>query len=408
MDFLQDKGSRRFFLFLSLFSFALLLSIFCLSWFHAEETRRLLLEKEQLIASSLLDEGISPLSVARAFQNTSSSPSGEKLLLETGRTASASFRLFPSINRSFFLFLAVSSASFGLAASLLMFCAIRFFRKKEALYQTAADAVLRFSEGRFDVHLPQNESGTLFLLFASVENLATALKAQSEQELKRREFLKNMISDISHQLKTPLAALSMYMEIIQDEPDQPETVQHFSGKAFQSLKRMEQLIQSLLKVARLDTGSIVFRKRTVPISRLLELAAKDLSERAKREEKKLVFCGDTSDTVFCDPEWTGEAIENLVKNALDHTESGGTIKIRWQSSPGAFRLSVTDDGHGIDPEDIYHIFKRFYRSPHQKSSGVGLGLPLAKAIVEGQGGTILAESPPGQGASFTVTFLTEL
>ena len=131
--------------------------------------------------------------------------------------------------------------------------------------------------------------------------------------------------------------------------------------------------------------------------------------RARKEEKQLLMEGDDSCRLFCDPEWTGEAVGNLVKNALDHTAAGGCIQVRWELSPAMLRISVEDDGEGIAPEDIHHIFKRFYRSRQSAPAaadrqGIGLGLPLAKAIVEGQGGILSVQSQPGQGACFSMAF----
>src|SRR5699024_5324940 len=106
--------------------------------------------------------------------------------------------------------------------------------------------------------------------------------------------------------------------------------------------------------------------------------------------------------------WTQEALSNLIKNALDHTDAGGIVTVRWKTSPGLFRLSVADTGEGISPADLPHIFKRFYRSSHFSSSGFGLGLPLARSIIEDQGGMIFVESAPGRGSVFTISFLTDL
>ncbi len=109
--------------------------------------------------------------------------------------------------------------------------------------------------------------------------------------------------------------------------------------------------------------------------------------------------------VWCDPEWTKEAVGNLVKNALDHTIAGGKVKIAWQRSPIIVRLTVEDDGCGILPEDIHHIFKRFYRSRNSgNGQGIGIGLSLAKMIVEGQDGNLSVESSPGEGSIFRISF----
>lgn len=234
------------------------------------------------------------------------------------------------------------------------------------------------------------------------------LQAKNETEHKTKEFLKSTISDISHQLKTPLAALMMYQEIIEAEPDNADTVKEFSQKIGAALKRMEQLILSMLKITRLDTGNILFDKRVCPVQELIRNAISELTTRAVQEKKQLIVQGNPNETVICDMDWTSEAIGNLVKNALDHTEAGGMIKITWESTPTMLRILVSDNGNGIAPEDIHHIFKRFYRSKYSLNTpGIGLGLPLAKSIVEGQGGIISVQSVLHEGTTFSVSFLTK-
>ena len=260
----------------------------------------------------------------------------------------------------------------------------------------------------YSCHLPQDSEGDLFHLFASVEQLATMLKAKSETEHKTKEFLKSTISDISHQLKTPLAALMMYQEIIEAEPDNTETVKKFSQKTGTALKRIEQLILSMLKIARLDTGNILFDKRTCLIQELVKNAISELTIRATQEKKQIIVNGTSNQVIMCDMDWTSEAIGNLVKNALDHTEIGGIVKITWESTPTMIRILVSDNGSGIAPEDIHHIFKRFYRSKYSLNTpGIGLGLPLAKSIIEGQEGLISVQSVLHEGTTFSVSFLTK-
>ena len=158
-------------------------------------------------------------------------------------------------------------------------------------------------------------------------------------------------------------------------------------------------------MARLDTGSIVFEKRQCFVAEIAAQAAGELSERARQEGKKIVMEGGSEEIIFCDEDWTREALENLIKNALDHTEAGGTVLVAWSRSPVLFRLSVEDDGCGIAPEDIHHIFKKFYRSQNSGDrQGAGLGLSLAKSIVEEQGGMLSVESSPGEGSVFRISF----
>ncbi len=135
----------------------------------------------------------------------------------------------------------------------------------------------------------------------------------------------------------------------------------------------------------------------------------DLLERAEQEEKEIMVQGEPEEQLFCDRAWTAEALENLVKNALDHTASGGKILIAWARTPAMVSLTVEDNGCGIPPEDIHHIFKQFYRSRASIGRpGAGLGLSLAKSIIEDQGGNLTVESRPGEGSVFRISFLTEL
>ena len=215
-----------------------------------------------------------------------------------------------------------------------------------------------------------------------------------------------MVSDISHQLKTPLAALNMYMEIMMEDKD---AVEFFGEKALLSLERMERLTGNLLKIVRLDAKTISFEKKPCDVGGLVKDAAEGFITRAEKEGKQLFLEGEET-ILNCDRNWTEEAVSNLIKNALDHTDEGDFVKISWEKSPVMIRISVEDNGSGISEEDIYHIFKRFYRSSSSSSGGSGLGLPLAKAIVEEQGGSLTVSSQEGQGSVFVLSFsyVTEL
>ena len=164
----------------------------------------------------------------------------------------------------------------------------------------------------------------------------------------------------------------------------------------------------MLKITRLDTGNIVFEKKSCYVAELIAHSVNELTTRAKNENKEILVDGDREQLLVCDMEWTSEAIGNIVKNALDHTRSGGTVHITWEHTPAMLRIFISDNGNGIVPEDIHHIFKRFYRSKHSlDTQGIGLGLPLAKSIVEGQGGIISVQSEINTGTIFTISFLTE-
>lgn len=403
MSLLRDRQIRRYGVFLVIYSFLL---FFAGIWSGISQARRageMYIAHNEGIAAFLLDQGVSGTTIVDALVHGKSSSEGRELLAMAGIH---DWSEFTQLKRVFLLDSAVICIFF---AFILLGASLLFLRQRNRLYEQADEVIGRYLKGDFSCRLPQNGEGAVCRLFSSVDQMAARLRSQSEAEHKAREFLKGMISDLSHQLKTPLTALSMYQEILEQEPENEETVREFSQKMGTSVRRMEQLVQSVLKLARLDAGVIVFEKTRYPVRELVSQAVRELLIRAKKEGKRISITGDPELHLDCDGEWTVQAIGNIVKNALDHTPKGGHIHIGWKKTPDGIQILISDDGEGIPQEDIYHIFKRFYRGSSQgMSQGTGLGLPLAKSIVEGQGGLILAESEEGRGTVFTLSFLTEL
>jgi signal transduction histidine kinase len=252
-------------------------------------------------------------------------------------------------------------------------------------------------------------NGNLYVLFNEIEKLTDSLKEKSEKEYNAKEFIKMSVSDISHQIKTPLAAIKMYNEIILEEPKNHDLIMDFSVNISKSICRIEELIKTLLKLSRIDSESITFKKDKYSISDLIEKSIQELSVRAINEGKKIEVIGSKKDEIFCDFNWTVEAIENIIKNALDNTREGCFVRIMWEKFDTIFSITIEDNGKGIDEKDIHHIFKRFYRSEDSGNlQGVGLGLSLTKSIVEKQGGTVSVKSEKGIGTQFSLVFLNEM
>ena len=183
-------------------------------------------------------------------------------------------------------------------------------------------------------------------------------------------------------------------------------MKEFACLSEQELDRIETLVQSLLKITRLDAGAIVLEKNAENVADMMRDIELHFAYRARQEKKEIILSGSDHLSLFCDRDWLNEAIDNIVKNAFDHTESGATIHVAWKELPSGVQIVITDNGYGIHPEDIHHIFKRFYRSRFSKDKqGIGLGLPLAKAIVEAHNGTIEVDSELGIGTTFTMNFL---
>ncbi len=406
MSFWRDRESRHFFRTVMLLCALLLVYGGVLVLEQSRSAKHMLLQQNANVAGALLREGIPAGIIAGAITGPADDGAGEALLAQLGLTEGAGIRFIP-LARGVAAQTAVYTASGWILFTVLLAVAcIHYLKRRETLYTRASGIISRFTEDDFSERLPRDGEGTLYKLFSAVNNMATALQSKGEAQYQAREFLKQIISDISHQLKTPLAALHMYNEIIAGEPDQPGTVTMFSEKTGAAIRRMEQLIRALLKMARLDAGSITFDAKPCFVSELVAQSVECGAPEAKGD-RRLKVSGDPGVQIRCDLHWTREAVGNIIQNAVEHSGMGGDILIRWEHHPGMVRLTVEDHGAGIALEDIHHIFKRFYRSPHATGSqGLGLGLPLAKAIIEGQGGIISVQSAQKQGTVFTISFLT--
>jgi signal transduction histidine kinase len=374
----------------------------------ANDFKREMIRHDYAVAGYLVSNNVSQSQIASAFtseKNSRDIAAGQTLLQAAGYDQSLSSNLLPAVenfHQRYALLAFMISLVFSLAiASVLV---VFFMRQNRRLEQAQTD-ILAFMDGNHDIRLNDNEEGNLGRLFSSVNMMATSLTAHFAREQQRKEFLRDMISNISHQLKTPLAALQMYSEIIDDENDGNQAVSDFTRKSQNELERMENLIQNLLKLARLDAGTITLEKRNCPLRDLMEKAVSRFTTRADIENKSVTLDCDDSTVLNCDEGWLMEAVCNLIKNSLDHTDAGATVAVIVDESPVLTRITIKDNGRGIHPEDIHHIFKRFYRSRFsQDKQGIGIGLTLTKAIVEKHGGSIMAESEWGKGTAFHLTF----
>lgn len=296
---------------------------------------------------------------------------------------------------------------FCMGISALALC-YRYFKEQDRIMSDAVARIQEFISGNRDARIECNEEGEMYRLFHEINSLAAILNARVENEERSRKFLQNTISDISHQLKTPLAALNIYNGIMQTEAEADElaTIREFTGLSEQELDRIETLVQNLLKITKFDAGTIVLEKHRENMAEMMADVERQFSFRAQQEGKELVFAGGEDIFFLCDRGWIEEAVGNLIKNALDHTGNGDTVLVEWGQAARMIRIAVKDTGSGIHPEDLHHIFKRFYRSRYSKDTqGIGLGLPLVKSVVEAHGGTVEVDSRMGAGTTFIILFL---
>jgi signal transduction histidine kinase len=314
---------------------------------------------------------------------------------------SASFMNLKLENAAFYILI----CSLCMGIGILIAC-YRYFKEQNQIMENAVTQITEYISGNCTARIECDDEGELYKLFHEVNSLVSILNAHAENEGKAKQFLKNTISDISHQLKTPLAALNIYNGLLQGEAEELPTIKEFVTLSEHELNRIETLVQNLLKITKLDAGSIVIEKASENVADMMNDIELHFAYRAKQEQKEIVLSGAEDISLLCDRVWIIEAIDNIVKNALDHTQKGDFIHIEWKQLMTVVQVIVKDNGSGIHQEDLPHIFKRFYRSRFSKDiQGIGLGLPLAKAIIEAHNGTVEVDSELGVGTTFVINFL---
>ncbi len=230
---------------------------------------------------------------------------------------------------------------------------------------------------------------------------------KEEESLSEKNKMKELISDISHQTKTPAANLKLCMEILQDEPMSDRTEEFLKSMESQ-IGKLDFLIQGMVKISRLETGVIRIRDHETDLRATIGRAVAAVVPRAEQKQIRLYVECDRDIRVRHDGKWTEEAIFNLLDNAVKYTERGGSIRIETVVQEIFTQIRIRDTGKGIAPERQAEIFTRFYREPEvHEQEGVGIGLYLARKIVELQKGYIEVKSEVGEGAEFRICLLNE-
>lgn len=408
MRIFTDKGFKFQFITIgAAFLLFTLLGQLVVKWM-ADEYKQNLIFHDYGVAGILAQEKLDKTKITQAFTSEKTEDeieTGRELLQRSGYTASIQNSLLPEVEHYHRKFAAISLILSLVFSAIILSVLLYFTLVRNKKIEQANLDIQGFMNGNIGIRLDDQEEDSLSRLFTAVNAMATSQAAHIAKEKENKEFLQDTISDISHQLKTPLAALKMYNEIIQDEKAGNPVVDSFILKSERELARMETLIQSLLKLARLDTGSIELEKKTQNLKEFLEEAIKSFRIRANLENKAILLRCNESIALSFDEEWLLEAVGNIIKNALDHTSAKDKIEIQCDETPVFTEIMIKDNGTGIHPEDIHHIFKRFYRSRYSKDKqGIGIGLSLSKAIIEKHGGSITVESEFMKGASFHLVF----
>lgn len=267
-----------------------------------------------------------------------------------------------------------------------------------------AEAVVEGSYEPMEGDKNEGDFGFLIHQFNSMTGrLSENVNALKDEKL----FLKKLVTDISHQLKTPMASLIMFNDLlINDENLSAEERTLFVEQSRNQLLRMEWLVKNLLKMAKLEAGVVQFEKREEKVIGTVQRSILGLRHLADAKDVRISVSGDEDITVRHDAGWTTEALSNIIKNSLEHSPEKGEIQINLSRNNIFIEIEIKDFGIGIPPSELPKIFDRFYKGVNSQSpTNIGVGLYIAKTIIEGQGGSIYVHSREGQETKFIVRLM---
>ena len=289
----------------------------------------------------------------------------------------------------------------------LIVIVIIYFRHLKEMYRKMDNINSYINEvlnERYNFKIKEYEEGMFSTLKNDVYKITNKLKEQSESLSKDKKYLEETLSDISHQLKTPLTSMYVINDLLYDDKIDKKLKKEFLDKNKAQLERIEWLVTSLLKLSKLESGTIKLKTDRINVLKLINSALEPLKIPIELKNQNVDIVCDRNITIIADFNWTLESLLNIIKNAHEHTKENGNIKIQAEDNPLYVTIKITDNGEGIDEEDINHIFERFYKGKSNNKDSIGIGLNMAKQVITRQNGEIKVESKKNIGTSFTIKF----
>lgn len=286
----------------------------------------------------------------------------------------------------------------------ILFLVLNFlitYRRYKRIAELSMD-INRILHDEENISLEKYSEGELAILQSEIYKMTVRLREQKKKLIDDKVYLADSIADISHRIRTPLTSINLLLTLLSDKDISNEKHQTLIQELYSLLSRIDWLITTLLKMSKLDAGTIVFKKENISADRLIDLATAPLLVAMELRNQNLILHADGDITI--DVSWTCEAILNIVKNCMEHTPNGGTITISAGDNFLFTEIIIEDNGKGIMKEDLPYIFERFYKGKNSSDTSFGIGLALSRMIITGQNGTVKAENNAQQGAKFTIRF----
>lgn len=303
------------------------------------------------------------------------------------------------------LFISVEALVLVIMLSIaLLLATYRFTAWRYREIEQLSGYLQEISNGNYQLDVRDNREGELSLLKSQIYKVTKMLSEQGTYLEEDKQKLTDAISDISHQLKTPLTSMTVMADLLSDPRLSDEKRHEFTHNVQVQLERMEWLVSSLLKLSKIDAGTIQFKKEPVSVPVLIQAVTKPMLVPMDIKMQRLHVTGEQDVTFEGDLKWTTEALINILKNCVEHTPEQGELFIEYSENTLYTEILIRDTGSGIPKQDLPYVFQRFYKGANASDDSVGIGLAMAHSIITSQQGELTVRSEQGVGTAFHIRF----
>lgn len=374
--------------FICIFIFCILSSVFCLT-----EYRIYTVNYNNKIYSviTVLKEKYPDISEEEIIQILNSKSSSKDKFLENYGIELEKDSIVIENQNMVFLFIAVNIFLTLSLSGILVFFYLKYNRKKDKDIEEIESYIEQINRGNYQLIIDNNTEDELSILKNEVYKTMIMLKESAENSSKDKENIKDSLSDISHQLKTPLTSVIIALDNLEDNPDLDiDTREKFIKSAKRDINNINFLIQSILKLSKFDTNTVEFIRKKVKINDLIMESIKNVENLCDLKNINIKTNSIINSEIYCDKHWQIEAVTNIIKNAVEHADN--YVNVDVEDNNVYTKITIENDGEQISKEDLPNVFKRFYKGKNATKDSIGIGLSLAKTIIESEKGYVNVES----------------
>lgn len=336
--------------------------------------------------------------------NSENQEQKDEVLSKYGYTNNISYikELENSMNTS----IRINIAIIILLGVIAIIVALIYTNKRDKSLRSINKYLDKVNNGNYELKIEDNGEDEISRLRNELYKTTILLRESAENSEKEKTNLSNSLADISHQLKTPLTSIRIMLDNIEENPNMDEkTRNEFIEEISRQIDWISSLVISLLKLAKFDAGAIIMQDTQINVKKLIDNVINNLAIMIDIKNIKIEEKIDEDVILRADYNWQLEALTNIIKNCIEHSKEDSKIKIEVENNSIFVKIKITDEGEGIAKEDLSHIFERFYKSKQASENSIGIGLSLAKTIIEKENGYIKIDSELGKGTTFEIKYL---